>query len=81
MAMAKTFDVLDQGLLKLPNGKEVDWRADLFAAINGASTAIALPDGTAGVVWMNGADRWAEGIPHVTTGYLLKALKRIHQSL
>jgi len=81
MAMAKTFDLLDQGLVKLPNGAQADWRADLFRAISGASTAITLPDGTPAVVWMNSADRWAEGIPHVTTGYLLKALKRIHQSL
>jgi squalene-hopene/tetraprenyl-beta-curcumene cyclase len=81
MAMAKTFDLLDQGTLKLPDGREVDWRADLFKAIKDSATEAALPDGTKVVVWMNGADRWAEGIPHVTTGYLLKALKRIHQSL
>ncbi len=81
MAMAKTFDLLDQGLVKLPDGTSADWRVDLFNAINASATNVTLPDGTAATVWMNGADRWAEGIPHVTTGYLLKALKRIHQSL
>lgn len=81
MAMAKTFDLLDQGQITLPDGKQADWRADLFKAIAAHATEVKLPDGTAAVVWMNASDRWAEGIPHVTTGYLLKALKRIHQAL
>ena len=79
MAMAKTFDLLDQTALVLPDGRTVDWRADLFQAIK--KEAAALPDGKPGVVWINSADRWAEGMPQVTGGYLIKALKRIHASL
>ena len=79
MAMAKTFDLLDQAALALPDGRSVDWRADLFQAIK--KEAAALPDGKQGVVWINSSDRWAEGMPQVTSGYLIKALKRIHASL
>mgnify|MGYP000877985074 CR=1 FL=1 len=81
MAMAKTFDVLDYTTMDLPDGRTVDWRRDLFEAIKANATEVDLPDGTKAVVWMNSADRWAEGIPNVTAGYLIKALKRIHQSL
>ena len=78
MTMAKTFDLLDQNTLDLPDGRTADWRADLFQAIK--KEAITLPD-KPGVVWINNADRWAEGMPQVTAGYLVKALKRIHGSL
>jgi squalene-hopene/tetraprenyl-beta-curcumene cyclase len=81
MAMAKTFDLLDQGTLELPDGSVVDWRKDLFEAIKAKAGAATLPDGTECVIWINGADRWAEGIPQVTASYLIKALKRIHQAL
>lgn len=79
MTMAKTFDLLDRNVLTLPDGRAADWRADLFQAIKKES--IALPDGKPGVVWINNQDRWAEGMPQVTSGYLIKALKRIHASL
>lgn len=78
-AMAKTFDLLDAQAMDLPNGKKADWRADLFAVIK----AGALPgkDGK-GVFWVNqNAERWGEGFPHLTTAYMIKALKRIDASL
>ena len=78
-AMAKTFDLLDAQGMELPNGKKADWRADLFAVIK----AGALPaEGGKGVFWVNqNADRWGEGFPHLTTAYMIKALKRIDASL
>lgn len=81
MTMAKTFDLMDATSLQLADGRTVDWRADLFQAIRREATEIALPDGSKGVSWINSADRWAEGMPHVTSGYLIKTLKRIHSSL
>jgi len=74
--MAKTYDVLDQGPMQLKDGRAVDWRADLFKAI----ADHAKIDGDQ-AMWINGADRWTEGSPHLCTAYMLMALKRIHQSL
>jgi len=77
--MAKTFDLLDSQAFTLADGKQVDWRADLFKTI----TTKAMPgEGGKGVFWVNpDAERWGEGFPHLTTCYMLKALKRIHSSL
>lgn len=78
-AMAKTFDLLDAQALTLADGKQVDWRADLFKAI---STKAIPGEGGKGVFWVNpDAERWGEGFPHLTTCYMLKSLKRIHDSL
>ena len=75
--MAKTFDLLKLSSLELPNGTKADWRADLFAAIKSR----AKP-GAKGVFWINdGSERWGEGVPHLTTCYMIKALKRIHSAL
>ena len=76
-SLAKTYDLLNQGPFTLADGKVVDWRADLFAAIK--TRAKTAPAG--GIYWMNDADRWAEGIPTLVTAYTVKALKRIHASL
>lgn len=75
-AMAKTFDLLDQGSMTLNNGQTVDWRADLFKAIKGKAQITGDK-----AMWINSADRWAEGSPHLCTAYMLMALKRIHASL
>ncbi len=80
MVMAKSFDLLEATMIDTKDG-EKDWRRDLFEAIQSRAAKAELPDGTECVVWINGADRWAEGMPHITAGYLIKALKRIHQSL
>jgi hypothetical protein len=75
-AMAKTMDLLDQGPMQLKDGSTADWRADLFKAIKSRAK---IEGDTAS--WMNSADRWAEGSPHLCTSYMLMALKRIHTSL
>ncbi len=78
-AMAKSFALLDATKLDLPDGRTADWRADLFAAVK--SSAIRSDTGK-GVFWVNAeADRWGEGVPHLTTSYMIKALKRIHATL
>jgi squalene-hopene/tetraprenyl-beta-curcumene cyclase len=80
-AMAKTFDMLDLTVIELKDGKKVDWRADLFAAISKRAVVIKLDDGREGIMWMNSAKRWGEGLPQLSTIYLIKALKGIHASL
>ncbi len=74
--MAKTFDLMDQTTMQLKDGRIVDWRADLFKAIKDR----AKVDGDK-AMWINSADRWAEGSPHLCTSYMLMALKRIHASV
>lgn len=77
--MAKTFDLLDATGFDLPTGAKADWRADLFAEIKAKAKPAAEGKG---VFWVNeGNDRWGEGLPHLTTCYMIKALKRIDNSL
>lgn len=80
-AMAKTFDTLHVTTIELKDGKKVDWRADLFAAINKRAVPAKLDDGREGIMWINSAKRWGEGLPHLATVYLIKALKSMHASL
>jgi len=80
-AMAKTFDTLGMKELQLKDGKKVDWRADLFAAISKRAVPAKLDDGREGIMWINSAKRWGEGLPHLATVYLIKALKSVHASL
>ncbi len=81
MLAAKTFDLLDQGPMQLPDGKTVDWRVDLFNAIKAEATPAKLENGKIGVIWINNAERWGENIPHLTAGYQIRALKRIAAAL
>jgi squalene-hopene/tetraprenyl-beta-curcumene cyclase len=80
-AMAKTFDTLDLTVIELKGGKRVDWRADLFAAISKRAVPTKLDDGREGIMWINSAKRWGEGLPQLATVYLIKALKSVHASL
>ncbi len=80
-AMAKTFDTLGIKELELKDGKKVDWRADLFAAISKRAVPAKLDDGREGIMWINSAKRWGEGLPHLATVYLIKALKSLHAAL
>lgn len=81
-AMSKTFDILDQQTMALPDGQEVDWRSDLYQAIKQRATVIDGPDGSPALaLWINDMPRWAEGIPHLTTAYILGCLSRIRNSL
>lgn len=78
-AMAKTFDLLDAQALTMADGKQVDWRMDLFKTIKSKAMH---GEGGKGMFWVNpDAERWGEGFPHLTTCYMLMALKRIHASL
>jgi len=80
-AMAKTFHTLDLKVIELKDGKKVDWRADLFAEISKRAVPTKLDDGREGIMWINSAKRWGEGLPHLATVYLIKALKDIHGAL
>ena len=74
MMMAKTFNMLGKTELALPNGKVVDWRVDLLAAIKKRTKMLDLENGKQGLYWVNDADRWAEGLPHLVTAYILACL-------
>lgn len=80
MFMAKTMRLLGIKELTLADGKKVDWRADLLAAIKavGKDTDVG---GKKGTMFMNEAKRWAEAFPELGTAYMVKALKDIHASL
>ncbi|MFW5751223.1 MAG: prenyltransferase/squalene oxidase repeat-containing protein, partial [Planctomycetota bacterium] len=75
--MAKTWTMAGKDTIELPDGTVVDWRGDLFKAI----AARAVPVGEDQVFWINDMDRWAEGIPNLTTAYMLTTLARIEDSL
>lgn len=79
--MGRTFAMLKTPTLDLGNGKTVDWRGDLFAAIKAKAQTTKLADGTTGAFWINSAPRWAEGMPHLTTSYMLRGLKAIFGTL
>jgi squalene-hopene/tetraprenyl-beta-curcumene cyclase len=79
--LAKTFDTMKLSVIDLKDGKKVDWRADLFAAISKRAVPAKLDDGRQGVMWINSAKRWGEGLPHLSTVYLIRALKSIHNAL
>ena len=73
---AKTFEKMHAGQMELKDGRKVDWRRDLFDAI---SKRAKINDGTA--QWSNDQDRWAEGLPVLTTSYVLRSLKGLRASL
>jgi squalene-hopene/tetraprenyl-beta-curcumene cyclase len=72
--MAKALNAANIDFLKLPDGKVVDWRQQLAEKL----LNIQKGDGS----WINDeAARWMEGDAVLTTGYILMALARVHQSL
>ena len=74
--LGKTFDLMEMTNIELESGA-TDWRADLFAAIQGKAQQA---DG-GGTFFINAAERWGEGSPIIATPYLLKTLRRIQNSL
>lgn len=78
---ATAFDLLDAPTLTLPDGRQVDWRADLWLAVSTRARTQPLADGTTGAYWLNDAPRWAEGMPQLCTAYAVRALKAIRRSL
>ena len=72
--MAKALNAAEVDFLKLEDGKTIDWRKDLAEKL----LNIQKSDGS----WANDeASRWMENDPVLTTGYILMALARVHQSL
>lgn len=72
--MAKALNAAGIDYLKLSDGKTIDWRRELAEKL----LNIQKSDGS----WVNDeAARWMESDPVLTTGYILMALARLHQSL
>ncbi len=78
---ARTFDLLPATTITLADGRVVDWRADLYAAVAKRAQRMTLADGTPAAFWINEAPRWGEGIPHLSTAYALRALKTVARHL
>jgi squalene-hopene/tetraprenyl-beta-curcumene cyclase len=64
--VGKTLPALNIDSLTTPEGKKVDWRADISAHL----LAAQKPDGS----WANAKDRWMESMPVLATSYALAAL-------
>ena len=75
-AMAKTYELLGKKQLNI-NGQTVDWRSDLYQAI--VDRAQSTPEGH--LFWINDMKRWGEGLPHLTTAYMLVSLNSIARTL
>lgn len=72
--MAKALNAANIDFLKSPEGKTIDWRQQLAEKL----LNIQKGDGS----WVNDeAGRWMESDSVLTTGYILMALARVHQSL
>lgn len=72
--MAKALNAAGVDFLKLANGSTIDWRQQL------AEKLLNLQKGDGS--WVNDeAGRWMESDSVLTTGYILMALARLHQSL
>ena len=71
--MAKALAAAKIDLLKLKDGKVIDWRAELGKKLLNTQTG----DGS----WKNEAGRWMESDDVLVTAYTLLALARVHQGL
>jgi squalene-hopene/tetraprenyl-beta-curcumene cyclase len=72
--MAKALNAANIDFLTLADGKTIDWRQQLAEKL----LNIQKGDGS----WVNDeAGRWMESDAVLTTGYILMALARVHQSL
>ena len=71
--MAKALAASKIDLLKLKDGKVIDWRAELGKKLLNTQTG----DGS----WKNEAGRWMESDDVLVTAYTLLALARVHQGL
>lgn len=74
--LARTLGLLGTGTVPTAAG-ERDWRRDLVDVLAKEAIAIRLADGRSGLCWINDAKRWGEGVPHLTTAYVLGALKAV----
>ncbi|GDY12438.1 cycloartenol synthase [Planctomycetota bacterium] len=76
-----TYDLLASATVDLPDGRQADWRSDLFQALSKRAQSVTLADGSTGAFWINDAPRWAEGMPALCTAYALRSLKAVARSL
>ncbi len=73
---SKTFAKTGSAAITLKDGRTVDWRRDLFDAVSKRAKTEAGK-----TYWVNDQDRWAEGMPVLTTSYVLRSLKGLRASL
>ena len=74
--MAKTWNMVGTTTIELADGRRVDWRRDLFDAIQ--ERMIARDDAA---IWVNESRRWGEGFPNLVTAYMVTSLMHIHKSV
>jgi len=72
-AMSKALTAANVNLLKLDNGKMVDWRKELAGSI----LSKQREDGS----WLNASGRWMETNPVLVTSYTLLSLEQIYDSI
>ena len=78
-AVGKTCHLLGDLGPRHAQGQVIDWRGDLAAALSERAQVQRLADGSDGVCWRNGADRWGEALPHLSTAYALRCLAWIEE--
>lgn len=71
--MSKALTAANINLLKLENGKEVDWRNELA----GKLLASQRENGS----WVNDNGRWMESNPVLVTAFTVLALEQVHDSI
>ncbi len=71
--MSKALSAANVKMLKLENGKEVDWRVELGQKL----LATQKGDGS----WMNDNARWMESNPVLVTAYTVLALSQIYDTI
>jgi squalene-hopene/tetraprenyl-beta-curcumene cyclase len=65
-AIGKTLPAMGIDRITLPDGKSVDWRADLGKQLMSEQKPTGM--------WINAGPRWMESDPVLATGYALTAL-------
>jgi squalene-hopene/tetraprenyl-beta-curcumene cyclase len=72
-AMSKALTAANVDLLKMENGKEIDWRNEL----GGKLLTTQREDGS----WVNSNGRWMESNPVLVTSYTVLALSQIYDAI
>lgn len=78
--VGKTCHLLGIDSIARPDGGAIDWRGELAAALRDRAQAQRVQGGAEGVCWRNGADRWGEAMPHLSTTYALRCLAWIEET-